>query len=111
MTMSKFEIFVAKNGEHYFNLLAGNGQIILTSEGYKQTAGRDNGIQSVRNHSVDESNFEKKTTESGAYRFNLKASNGQVIGTSQSYKDEGGRDNGIASVMKNAPTAEVIERK
>ena len=54
----------------------------------------------------------KKTqslTASGKFRFNLKAANKQVIGTSQSYSSASGRDNGIASVQKNAPDAKVVE--
>ena len=46
---------------------------------------------------------------SGKFSFNLKAANGQVIGTSQSYKSESGRDNGVESVKKNAPAAPVAE--
>lgn len=45
----------------------------------------------------------------GKYYFNLKATNGQIIGSSQMYADESGRDNGIASVKTNAPDATVIE--
>ena len=47
--------------------------------------------------------------KNGQFRFNLKASNGQVIGTSESYTSASGRDNGIASVMKNAPGAKVVD--
>ena len=41
--------------------------------------------------------------------FNLKAGNGQVIGNSEMYESVASRDNGIASVMKNAPDATVEE--
>jgi len=105
----KFEVYKDKAGEHRFRLKAGNGEIILTSEGYKDQAGCANGIESVRKNGADESRFEKTTTDSGKFRFNLKAANHQVIGTSQSYESESGRDNGIASVGRNAPDAEVVE--
>ncbi|MCA1261463.1 YegP family protein [Nitratireductor aquimarinus] len=39
--------------------------------------------------------------------FNLKASNGQVIGTSESYSSENARENGIQSVKNNAPDAKL----
>nr|WP_275423072.1 YegP family protein [Leisingera sp. MMG026] len=42
--------------------------------------------------------------------FNLKATNGQVIGTSQSYASASGRNNGIESVKKNAPDAAVDDK-
>jgi uncharacterized protein YegP (UPF0339 family) len=37
--------------------------------------------------------------------FNLKAANHQVIGTSQTYKTAESRDEGIASVKTNGPSA------
>ena len=101
----KFELYEDKAGEYRFRLKAGNGEIILASEGYKQKASALNGIESVRTNSADEARFEKKGTSSGKPMFNLKATNGQVIGTSESYSSASARDNGIASVMKNAPDA------
>ena len=105
----KFEVYVDKAGEHRFRLKAGNGETILSSEGYAQKESCANGIESVRKNSTNADMFEKVTTEGGKYRFNLKAANHQVIGTSQSYDSESGRDNGIASVGRNAPDAKVVE--
>lgn len=107
--MSKFVITKRTNGEFQFNLKAGNGQVILTSEGYASKANCENGIESVRKNSQDDSKFERKTASNGKFFFNLKATNGQVIGSSQMYEAEAGRDNGIASVKTNAPNATVIE--
>jgi uncharacterized protein YegP (UPF0339 family) len=105
----KFEIFRDKAGEHRFRLKAGNGETILTSEGDKDKAGCGNGIESVRKNASDPARFEKVRTDGGQYRFNLKAANHQVIGTSQNYDSESGRDNGIKSVSANAPAAAVVE--
>ena len=58
---------------------------------------------------TDEACFEKKTTAGGKFRFNLKARNGQVIGTSQNYSSESGRDNGIGAVGRAAKGATVVE--
>jgi uncharacterized protein len=107
--MGKFVISVASNDEFRFHLKAGNGQTILTSETYKAKAGCNNGIESVRKNAVDADKFEKLTAKNGKFYFNLKASNGQIIGTSQMYADEAGRDNGIESVTNNAPEATVEE--
>ncbi|MCD5380569.1 YegP family protein [Candidatus Gracilibacteria bacterium] len=107
--MGKFEIFEDKAGESRFRLKAGNGEVILASEGYSSKAGCENGIASVKKNASDEARFEKTTTESGKFRFNMKAGNGQVIGTSQSYSSESGRDNGIASVAKNSEGADTVE--
>ena len=105
----KFEVYTDKAGEYRFRLKAGNGEIILASEGYKQKASAMKGIESVRKNSASDARFERAETKNGKYRFNLKATNGQVIGTSESYESASSRDNGIASVAKNAPGAKVVE--
>lgn len=105
----KFEIYQSeKSQEYYFRLKAGNGQVILGSEGYKTRANCENGIESVRRNSADAARFEVKEAKNGDWYFNLKSSNGQVVGSSQMYKSESGMKNGIESVQKNAPEA-VIE--
>jgi uncharacterized protein len=108
--MGKFVITTRKNGEFQFNLVAGNGQIILTSEGYSTKAACLNGVESVKKNSAETARYESKTTDSGKFHFNLKATNGQVIGTSQMYTSESGRDNGIESVSKNAAEANVEDQ-
>ena len=105
----KFECYKDKAGEYRFRLKAGNGEVILTSEGYKSKSSCDNGIASVRKNCLDKDCFEKKQTPTGKYRFNLKSTNGQVIGSSQNYKSESGCRNGMKSVAKNAPDAKVVE--
>ena len=106
----KFECYKDKAGEFRFRLKAGNGEIILSSEGYKSKASCDNGIASVKKNCLDDKCFDKKQTDSGKYRFNLKSTNGQVIGSSQSYDSESGCKNGIASVTRNAPDAAVVQK-
>lgn len=105
--MGKFVISVRKDGEFQFNLKAGNGQVILSSEGYAAKASCLNGIESVRTNSADDARFDRKESSNGKFYFNLKASNGQVIGASQMYESEASRDNGIESVKTNAPDATV----
>ncbi|NQY06616.1 MAG: YegP family protein [Flavobacteriaceae bacterium] len=107
--MGKFEIKKDKAGHFRFNLKAGNGQIILSSQGYSTKAACDNGIESVRTNSQDDSRFERKVNAGGNPCFNLKAGNGQVIGTSEAYSSDAAMENGIASVKKNAPDASVEE--
>ena len=101
----KFECYKDKAGEFRFRLKAGNGENILSSEGYKSKASCKNGIESVRKNSAIEGRFVAKTTSTGKHRFNLMASNGQVIGTSQSYTTEASCKNGMKSVAKTAPGA------
>ena len=105
----KFECYKDKKGEHRFRLKAGNGETILSSEGYSSKKTCDNGIESVRKNAAIPERFEKTQTGGGKFRFNLKASNGQTIGVSQNYDSESGRDNGVSSVARNAPDAKVVE--
>lgn len=96
-----------KNGEFQFNLKAGNGEIILSSEGYTAKASCLNGIESVRKNAPDDNRYERKEAKNGKFFFNLKAANGQIIGTSEMYETAAGRDKGIESVKRNAPDATV----
>lgn len=107
--MAKFEIYTDKREEFRFRLKAGNGQIILASQGYKAKESCLNGIESVRKNSQDDSKFERLVAKNGKPYFNLKATNGQVIGNSEMYAAASGMENGIASVKKNAPDAEISE--
>ena len=100
--MGKFVISTRKNGEFQFSLKAGNGQEILGSEGYTTKAACLNGIESVKKNSQDDARFDRLESKNGKYYFNLKATNGQIIGTSEMYESTASRDNGIASVAKNA---------
>lgn len=103
----RFEIKKAKDGEFYFHLRAGNGQIVLASEMYEAKSSAENGIASVKKNAPDDSRYERKETKNGQHMFNLKAANHQVIGTSESYTTTAARDHGIESVKENAPKAEV----
>ncbi len=107
----KFVTSVGKDEKYYFVLKAGNGETILQSQGYANIKNCTNGIESVRKNSQNEKRFEKKTAKNGKVFFTLNATNGQIIGKSQMYKTEKGRDNGIASVMRNAPDAPIVEAK
>ncbi len=108
--MGKFVITKRVNGELQFSLKAGNGQEILRSEGYSSKSNCENGIESVKRNSQDDSKFDRKTAANGKPYFNLKATNGQIIGTSEMYESEAGRDNGIESVKKNAPEATIEDQ-
>lgn len=107
--MGSFVISKRKNGEFQFVLKAGNGQVILSSEGYTTKSACENGIESVRKNAQVDARFERLESKSGKPYFNLKATNGQIIGNSEMYESVAARDNGIASVAKNAPDATVKE--
>ena len=105
-----FELFQSeKSDDHYFHLKAANGEIILSSQGYKDKAGAQKGIASVKTNAPDDSNYVIKDSADGKQFFNLTAANGQVIGTSQMYASASGLKKGIESVKNNAPDAGVQE--
>ena len=120
--MGKFVMKHTKSGVK-FNLKAGNGEIIATSEVYNSDASCKNGIESVRrnapiasveNQTVEgykvekHPKFEVYTDKAGEFRFRLKATNGQIIAVSEGYKALASCMNGIESVKKNAPDAPVV---
>jgi uncharacterized protein YegP (UPF0339 family) len=102
-----FEVKQNKNGEYIFTLKAGNGQSILNSEGYTTKSACENGIESVRKNSLIEDRFQKMESSNGYQYFYLKATNGMILATSNYYESMASRDNGILSVMKNAPDAKI----
>ncbi len=122
--MGKFVIRQTNTGIK-FDLKAGNGEVIATSEVYTTEAACRNGIASVQKNApvaaiedqtkegfATEKNpkFEVYKDKSGEFRFRLKASNGQVIATGEGYKALSGCMNGIESVKKNAVDAEIVEQ-
>lgn len=103
---AKFVLKKSKD-QFMFNLKAGNGEIILTSERYTAKSSAKNGIESVRKNSKDDKQFERKESTNGKFYFVLKAKNNEPIGKSEMYNSKSGMENGIDSVKKNAPSAEI----
>ena len=103
-----FELKKSKDNYH-FVLQAGNGQVILSSQMYASKSSAMNGIESVKKNCGDDKCYEMKTAKNGKVHFNVKSTNGQIIGSSQMYAAESGAKNGIASVRKNAPNAGIKE--
>ena len=103
----KFVVKQTASGQFMFSLKASNGEVILTSEMYKSKGGLKNGIKSVKTNAPDKGNFKVMTAKNGEPYFVLRAGNYQVIGRSEMYSSDSALENGIASVMKNAPGAMV----
>ncbi len=106
---AKFEIKPSTGGQCMFNLKAGNGEVILTSERYKAKKDCENGIASVKKNCADDARFERKVATNGQLYFTLTAVNKQAIGKSEMYKSTASREKGIASVKRNAPEAPIVE--
>ncbi|MGL4767036.1 MAG: YegP family protein [Formosimonas sp.] len=105
----KFELSTTANGKFMFNLKAGNGQIILTSQMYESKDSATKGIESVKANAPLDERFSRETSAKDEPYFTLKASNGQVIGRSEMYSSASAMENGITSVKTNAPDAPVVE--
>jgi uncharacterized protein YegP (UPF0339 family) len=105
-----FELFKDKKGEFRFRLKAGNGEIVLSSEGYKDRAGALSGIESVKKNAEEIGRYEMKAGAGGKHHFVLKAANNQVIGSSEMYGSESARENGIKSVREAARGAAVEDK-
>ena len=105
----KYELALSTNGKHYFNLKAGNGQVILSSEMYESKAAALNGIESIKKNSGDAGKYDRRTSEKGEPYFILKAGNGLEIGRSEMYSGDAAMENGIASVSKNGPDGELVD--
>ena len=120
--MGKFIIKETKTGTK-FDLKAANGEVIATSEVYTGEAACRNGVQSVMNNApianVEDQTVEGYETEknpkfevykdkSGEFRFRLKAANGEIVLTGESYKAKAGCLKGIESIRNNAPESLVV---
>lgn len=104
---ARFVISTRKNGEFQFVLKAANGETVLSSEGYTAKASALDAVASVRKHCQHDENFKRLTGKDGSPYFVLRASNGQVVGQSEMYSSNAARENGVASVAKNALVATV----
>ena len=123
--MGKFVVKQTKNG-FVFNLKAGNGEIIATSQTYSGEDACMNGIESVRKNAelakledqtvenfetVTNPKFEVYLDKRGEYRFCLKARNGEIIATGEGYKAKASCLNGIDSIRRNAPESPVVKEE
>ena len=121
--MGKFVIKETATGVK-FDLKAGNGEVIATSEVYSCKAACEKGVESVRKNAplaaVEDQTvegfaaekhpkFEVYEDKAREFRFRLKATNGQIIAVSEGYKAKASCLNGVESVKKNAPEAEIVE--
>lgn len=105
----KFEIKKSADGQFYFNLKAGNGEVILTGETYTVKSAAQKGVESVKLNAPIDNRYERKASMAGQSYFILKAGNGEILGRSEMYSSSAQMENGIASVKANAPTASVVD--
>lgn len=102
-----YTVFLGGDDKYYFNLKAGNHEIILQSQSYVSKQGALNGIESVQNHCADDDNYVRKTATDGSPFFVLRAKNYEIIGKSEMYSSKQAMENGIESVKANGPSTTI----
>ena len=93
-----FETFQGLDGHYYFNLMAGNGENVLRSQGYTKLASAEGGVASVLANGNDKRNFDVRQATNGDWYFNLIAGNGEIIGSSELYASKSNAERGGRSV-------------
>ena len=97
---AQFELKTAKNGKHFFNLLAANGEVISTSQMYASASGARKGIASVQANASKNDLYERRQGKKGKSHFVLKSAKHRVIGTSEVYSSKAAIAKGISAVSK-----------
>lgn len=122
--MAKYVLAQVSTG-YKFNLVAGNGEVIASSQVYKTASSAKKGIASVA-ATAPVANIENQTEKDfkpalnpkfevykdkkGEFRFRLKAKNGQIIASGEGYSKLDSCLKGVASVQKNAKDAKIAEK-
>lgn len=109
-----FETFEGLDGKFYFDVMAGNGENVLRSQGYTTLASAENGVASVIANGYDKRRFEILVAQNGEHYFNLKAANGEVIGTSELYASKANAERGartVRALVRLARAAAAAETK
>jgi len=124
--MGQFAVKQTPSGGFTFTLKAGNGQVIAQSQVYKSMATLKTGVESVKKNApiapvedqtkegfetLKHPKFEVYTDKKGEFRFRLKAANGQIVATGEGYTALKSCLNGIESIRKNAPDAEIVVKE
>ncbi len=93
---------LTKSGTKFkFVVKAGNHETVLSSELYASKSGAQNGIASVKTNSGNDASYERKTSKDDKAYFVLKATNGEIIGTSELYSSTSAAEKGIESCKAN----------
>lgn len=100
-------VLKASGDQFMFNLHAGNGQIVLTSERYTSKEAATGGIASVKQNAASDARY---AVSDDGLRFSLKASNGQVIGVSEGYSSAAAAQEGTQAVKRAAAEALVDDQ-
>jgi len=107
-TGARFEISAGADGQFYFRLYAKNGETVLQSEGYTSEAAALNGTFSVYDNGVYDSHYDVRQARDGRYYFNVVATNGQVVATSQMYANRSNANRAVDAIIATLPYVELL---
>lgn len=93
-----------------FAFIDGSGASILRSENYKEKKSASNGIESVRKNADNDARYAMAESKNGKFFFNLKAANGQVIGTSKLFGSDADRAKAVADLKASAAAAKLDDQ-
>ncbi len=106
-----FKTFRGLDGQYYFNLTAGNGEIMLQSEGYTSKQSALKGIESVRKNGAVATSYEINPASNGEYFFDVKAGNHEIIGHGETYKTHAGAEKAVGTLVGLLKTDMVADAK
>jgi uncharacterized protein len=108
----KFEIYEDNAKEYRWRLKAANGKILGTSgQGYKAKADCKHGVERIQKDAADKLKFEDYQDAKGEYRWRLKATNGQIIGSSsEGYKAKADCEHATDLIKTGAAKSEVVDQ-
>jgi len=95
------DLWQSTDGQFRFHFLAGNKNVLFTSEGYTTRTNAIGGILSVLDNGVDAAQYETVKATNGKYFLRLHAAaNGQVIASTQLYATKSSATRAIASCVR-----------
>jgi uncharacterized protein YegP (UPF0339 family) len=98
--LGRFESFSGEDQLVYFSLFAGNGQIVMQSQGYQSIAGAKKGVKSVRANGLDAHRYEVLQARDGQWYFHLKAGNNEIIARSEMYASKQSAERGRDAIIE-----------
>lgn len=107
-TGARFDVFRGADGRFYYNLHAGNGEVVLSSQGYQDEASALNATFSAADNGVSAARYDVRQATNGQWYFNLTATNGQVIGTSEMYSTKYNAERARDSIIALLPSVELL---
>jgi hypothetical protein len=107
-TGARAEVLVGSTGKFRFNIFAKNGKIVLSSEQYTSEAAAFNGAMAVQTEGQNAAAYELKQSASGSFFFNVKAQNGEIVGTSEQYTTKASAQSAMTSLQSTLKTLVVL---